>query len=283
MASPDVKVYDGNCHCGLYRFQVTVPEIESMIACTCKRCVKKGYYWLIPPPGSFNVTRDEGKLTDYECDTLKDKFCGICGTGIIGEHRVGPLQGKTVLNIRSIQGVNPFKLECAIEKIEVDDPTASSAGGNTGSDPDVQYTGSCHCGKVWAELLYDFKTEVMKEDNCSICVRNAWVGTYPTKDKVRIHGRENTTEYATGRKWNGATFCTTCGDTVFTNLHGPPDSYIEAMPEEKREKVREFVAQTRTIQPINLRVFDVDVSLLKVERDDCGTAGYELPLYLLHY
>jgi len=30
---------------------------------------------------------------------------------VTGEHIVGPLQGQFLVNVRAIQGVNPFKLE----------------------------------------------------------------------------------------------------------------------------------------------------------------------------
>lgn len=66
-------VYHGNCHCGRYRFDLSAPEIKSAVSCTCSLCAKKGYLWLIPPEGSFRVSRDDGRLTAYETASLRDE------------------------------------------------------------------------------------------------------------------------------------------------------------------------------------------------------------------
>lgn len=142
-------LYHGNCHCGKFRFELTVPEILEAIVCACTLCAKKGYLWLRPAAGSLKVTRDDGCLTEYKAATLKDqvglpissqassqprrsatvhgtavytrvltdtihKFCNHCGTGVLGEHLTGSLRGQPLVNIRAIQGVNPFKLRCGI-------------------------------------------------------------------------------------------------------------------------------------------------------------------------
>jgi hypothetical protein len=66
--------YDGNCHCGLYRFKITVPEIRAAKACSCRLCRKAGYLWIAPPPGSLKVTRgEEGVLREYRTAALDHK------------------------------------------------------------------------------------------------------------------------------------------------------------------------------------------------------------------
>ena len=38
---PDVetfKTYDGNCHCGKFRFKITLPEITKLNECNCSIC-----------------------------------------------------------------------------------------------------------------------------------------------------------------------------------------------------------------------------------------------------
>ncbi|KAK7957972.1 hypothetical protein PG988_012820 [Apiospora saccharicola] len=110
MNSPHMIQYDGNCHCGRYRFKLSLPEkIGSAKSCTCRLCTKKAYLWLAPPEASFLWTRDDGKLTEYDSVVLLDKvathFC------VVGEHRAGTLKGIFLVNVRAIQGVNPFDIE----------------------------------------------------------------------------------------------------------------------------------------------------------------------------
>ena len=70
----DARLYNGNCHCGRYRFTVRVPEIRQMTACHCSLCLKQGYLWLVPEPGQFVETRaDEGRQTEYQTSALRHK------------------------------------------------------------------------------------------------------------------------------------------------------------------------------------------------------------------
>jgi len=70
---PEMPTYHGNCHCGRYRFDLTVPDIKNAISCACSLCAKKGSLWLVPPADSFHIVRDDGRLIEYQSTTLKDK------------------------------------------------------------------------------------------------------------------------------------------------------------------------------------------------------------------
>ncbi|KAI1161504.1 Mss4-like protein [Nemania serpens] len=272
-------LYHGNCHCGRYRFQVFVPNIQSAISCTCRLCKKKAYLWLIPGEKDFTVVRDEGNLTIYESPTLRDQFCSSCGTGVVGEHTSGPLRGRFCVNIRALQGVNPFELDPSTALVETAEPTdGPKLGLELFSHPSAQQICSCHCGKVYAELLVPVHSQQkLGEDNCSSCARIGYIGVYPTKDQVNIHGEENTFEYLYGRKYTGITFCKTCGVHVFSNVHGPPSSKIDEIPADRREDFISLYIKTMNLQPLNVRAIEsIDMESLNIERDDEGTEGYEL-------
>ncbi|KAK5991546.1 hypothetical protein PT974_09830 [Cladobotryum mycophilum] len=281
MAETNDIVYDGNCHCGRYRFRVTVPEITSAISCSCSLCEKKGYLWLTLEDGAFEVVRDDGHLAAYQSLTLEDKFCNYCGTGIIGEHRTGPSGGKLLLNIRAIREpyVNPFMLEVAAttvmeaeEERKAVEPLPEAGGGRP-----AQHTFSCHCGKVRAALLDPIEEEELKEDNCSTCM--AYIGVYPTKDQVRIYGADDTFEYRSGRKFGGSTFCRTCGVHVFGNIYGPPISIFDKLPPERRELALGVYHKNMKLKPLNVRTLDnLDLASLRplIKREDEGTDGYVL-------
>lgn len=79
-----MTTYHGNCHCGRYRFDLSIPLIKSAISCTCSLCKKKGSLWLIPPAESFQVVRDDGNLTEYLTNTIRDKVC--CNRSVLREY-----------------------------------------------------------------------------------------------------------------------------------------------------------------------------------------------------
>jgi hypothetical protein len=109
------------------------------------------------------------------------------------------------------------------------------------------------------------------------CLQIGYIGVYPNRDQVRIHGRERGFEYLTGRKYGGGVHCKLCGVNVFGNIYGPPKSIFEKLPLERREKALKLYNKNMQLQPLNVRAMEgVDVSLLKRKITDHGTEGYEL-------
>ena len=67
-------LYHGNCHCGQYRYELSLPkELSSVFICSCGVCQKKGYLWLEAPATSLRVTRDDGMLIEYRTSLIRDK------------------------------------------------------------------------------------------------------------------------------------------------------------------------------------------------------------------
>ncbi|KAH8897493.1 glutathione-dependent formaldehyde-activating enzyme [Thozetella sp. PMI_491] len=278
-AAPEaLTTYRGNCHCGAYRFEVRLPEIKEAISCDCTLCAKKGYLWVVPASGDFKVTRDGGRLTKYQSTALVDQFCSECATPVVGEHSVGPLAGQFAINSRAILDVNPF--EFAVKKIHVDDERKLQPLLPPPSGPPALHTGSCHCGNVRVELLCPLDEE-LGMDNCSGCIRIAQILTYPTRDKVRIHGKEHTAEYMKAPSWDSKAFCRTCGVSMFANIYGPPEgeSFFNKVPEERREHVLGVYRKNMSMQPLQVRALDgIDIDSLQVTKKNTGTEGYELDL-----
>lgn len=107
--------------------------------------------------------------------------------------------------------------------------------------------------------------------------QTAFIGVYPTKDQVRILGRESTFEYLHGRGFNGTAHCKDCGVNVFSIIHGPDPSIFDKLPPERKEKALEMYHKNMALRPINVRAIEkVDLGLIDVKRDDCGTEGYSL-------
>lgn len=71
----DSQTYMGNCHCGRFRFKLTAPSIKTAESCTCSVCEKKGYLWLVPSEGQFEVVRNDGNMTTYTAESIHDQVC----------------------------------------------------------------------------------------------------------------------------------------------------------------------------------------------------------------
>jgi hypothetical protein len=72
-SSPSLKKYPGNCHCGAFKFQVLLPEIDSVTECNCSICFKKSYKWIYPLPENFTV--EKGSLATLSSYTFgKDEL-----------------------------------------------------------------------------------------------------------------------------------------------------------------------------------------------------------------
>ena len=87
LTTSELKTYAGNCHCGRFKFSLRLPEITEVTACNCSICFKKGYKWLYPGVDAFKIERGGGELKSYNFGplTMSHKFCGVCGTGVLGQ------------------------------------------------------------------------------------------------------------------------------------------------------------------------------------------------------
>lgn len=278
----DVQQYRGNCHCGANRFEVALPALKSAIACNCSLCFKKGYLWIPSDEGAAIITRGGPEtLTTYKSAAIEHKFCLHCGTGLYGTHSVGPLQGQALLNVNSFLGVNTFKLDTTESNSRADEIPSHILPAYEGDLPESMgdgrklYTGGCHCGNVRIAVASKPLPEVeVKQDNCSICVRVASIGIYPDRSQVAITGREHTTDYKFGQKYNGNPFCKTCSVLCFGNGYGPPQEVVDRLSDAKKE----FVKRQLRIQTVNVRTLeDVEWGKIEVKKEDEGTDGYVLP------
>ncbi|KAF4871689.1 Centromere protein V [Colletotrichum siamense] len=298
-----LATFQGNCHCGANRFEVQLPALPQLVICDCSLCAKKGYVWIYDAEDKLKITRgcNSDLLTSYTSkskEALQHEFCSSCGTGLFGTHTSGVQAGKRGINLRPLisgipgiflKGKEVVTLDSSGELaaypgslsiVESLSESVSSPSKVNATPPEPTeehpklYTGSCECGAVQLALRSKPLAEVeIKEDNCSICIRNGAIGVYPHKSQVTIVRKERTQEYQFGRRFNGAPFCRTCGVHCFGNLYGPPQSIVDRLPDAKKE----FVRKQLEIQPLNVRVLnEVDWEELEIKWANEGTEGYAL-------
>ncbi|KAH8602125.1 Mss4-like protein [Bisporella sp. PMI_857] len=280
MADIMTQTYKGNCHCGAFQFSIEAPEIKEATECNCSLCHKKGYLWIFPPKDALKILKGDGSLVSYQFGnkTMTHKFCPTCGTGVMIERHSPEFSQRISLNVRTLLGLNPFSLE--VEKFDGkarfqppytpppftgELPTAEIEGSKV-------YSGGCHCGAVRVAVKTKPLPEIeIKEDNCSICQRNANIFMYPNQSQVSIVGEENTTDYLFGRKWGGNRFCKTCGVVVYSRLYGPPKEIFDSWSDARKA----FARKNFELLPIRVRTLnDVEWDQLEIKRSDEGTEGY---------
>ena len=103
------QVWQGGCHCGRVRFEVTA-DIDQVTDCNCSICHKKGFLHLIVEPAQFRLLQGEGALESYRFNTgtAEHKFCRHCGIHAFYTPRSHP--DKVDVNVRCIKAIDLSKL-----------------------------------------------------------------------------------------------------------------------------------------------------------------------------
>jgi hypothetical protein len=100
-----MPIYQGGCHCGRVRFEVTT-ELEQVVDCNCSICTKKGFLHLIVEPARFRLLSPEDavQLYQFNTKTAKHYFCPVCGIHSYYIPRSHPQ--KIDVNVRCLEGVD---------------------------------------------------------------------------------------------------------------------------------------------------------------------------------
>ena len=108
---PEAKRYEGGCHCGKVRYEVTT-DLGKVISCNCSICMKRGSLLTFVPAAQFKLLSGEQELTDYQFNKMHihHLFCSTCGIGSFATG-AGPKGDKMfAVNVRCLEGVDPASL-----------------------------------------------------------------------------------------------------------------------------------------------------------------------------
>lgn len=99
--------YKGSCHCGAIAFEVE-GEIESVLACNCSMCQRKGsLLWFVPRDKLRLLTPFENLATYlFNREVIKHRFCVVCGIHPFGEGENPKGERTAAINVRCLEGVN---------------------------------------------------------------------------------------------------------------------------------------------------------------------------------
>jgi hypothetical protein len=101
--------YQGGCHCGRVRIEVTA-QIDEAIECNCSICTKKGLLHLIVEPKQFRLLTPQDAVAVYQFNTktAKHYFCPTCGVCSYYIPRSHP--DKIDVNVRCVEGITLAEL-----------------------------------------------------------------------------------------------------------------------------------------------------------------------------
>ena len=87
------QVYNGGCHCGAIRVQVTKSEpINRLIECNCSICTKKGVLHAAVEDAEIEFLTAADKAVTYRFGSgaAQHKYCPYCGIHVFGRPRNSP-------------------------------------------------------------------------------------------------------------------------------------------------------------------------------------------------
>ena len=88
-----MPTYQGSCHCGAVRIEVSKDEpISRLLDCNCSICAKKGILHTPVPDAELSITvgADDLVLYQFGSSVAEHKFCRYCGIHVIGRPRNAP-------------------------------------------------------------------------------------------------------------------------------------------------------------------------------------------------
>ena len=107
--------YKGSCHCGQVAFEAE-GEIESVMACNCSMCQRKGtLMWFVPRTALKLLTPPE-KMSTYLFNkhVIRHYFCPTCGIHPFGEGKAPSGEAMASINVRCLEDVDPLSFKVQV-------------------------------------------------------------------------------------------------------------------------------------------------------------------------
>jgi hypothetical protein len=97
-----MQKYQGSCHCGAVRFEITT-DFPELTTCDCSICRRKNALMVKVHESDFRLVAGQESLSTYQFHTrtARHYFCSVCGIYPFHRKRVAP----------DHYGVNVFCLE----------------------------------------------------------------------------------------------------------------------------------------------------------------------------
>jgi hypothetical protein len=114
-----MKTFQGGCHCGAVRYEVTLDPDGTPLSCNCSMCGRSGALLQFTPAASFTLLKGEDNLTDYQFNkhVIHHLFCKTCGIKSFarGQGKSGPM---VAVNARCLDDADVFALQKKAKEID---------------------------------------------------------------------------------------------------------------------------------------------------------------------
>jgi len=112
MSGNESTTYQGSCHCGSVRYEVTMDPPAQAYACNCSICSRTGWLLTFVGGDAFRLLSGEELLSDYQFHhkRIHHFFCQNCGIRSFsrGTDKEGKLS--IAINLRCLQGLDATTL-----------------------------------------------------------------------------------------------------------------------------------------------------------------------------
>lgn len=104
---PETGSYEGSCHCGAVRYQVTT-DLAQVISCNCSICRRHGFLWSFVAPQQFTLASGAEAVRDYQFNkhAIHHLFCATCGVESYAHGRKPDGSEAVAINVRCLEGVD---------------------------------------------------------------------------------------------------------------------------------------------------------------------------------
>lgn len=112
-AMAETETYEGSCHCGAVRYEVTMAPPERAFAGNCSICSRAGWLLAFVPADSFRMLSGEDVVSDYQFGkhSIHHHFCPTCGVRSYSRGKKPSGEEMVAINLRCVTGLDPTKLE----------------------------------------------------------------------------------------------------------------------------------------------------------------------------
>jgi len=107
------KTYEGSCHCGAVKYQVTMEPPKKAFTGNCSMCERAGYTLVFVPSENFRLLQGQDALTDYQFNRhhIHHLFCGTCGIKSFSTGKDSQGKETAAINLRCIPEIDARSLE----------------------------------------------------------------------------------------------------------------------------------------------------------------------------
>ena len=108
----DKQTYEGSCHCGAVKFEVTMAPPDEAFAGNCSICSRMGWLLAFVPAESFRMISGEDALRDYQFgkQNIHHVFCTTCGIRSFSRGKKQTGEPTFAVNLRCLKGFDATKL-----------------------------------------------------------------------------------------------------------------------------------------------------------------------------